>query len=347
MKIAITCDQVVERDLVTDLIEVLLTIFKGAEIYTLAHKEKAILGRIEERRIHSSFLSHKVKSKKELKNYAFLIPTAAKNLTIPCSIDLIINISTGFSQGFRKCKNTKLFTYLYDSEKSKGLFSRYLNQWKQKSLKSSNEVWVSSPLVLNNLSEIGMKFKIRPPCFKIEDYPLIRSSSFKHDYFLISTENISLNSAEKIFEYFRSSGKKAYFIGEDLHLTELKKNLNSSENSSIFIGDRCAGELAPILAASAGLIEAGKPVFPLLSLKALATGRPILIRNTENNRYFFKGPGVLFYDEEDEIPEILTNWKELSFVNDPKLIRRDVLKFDEQKFKLDLSKIIEGLMEVQ
>ena len=80
------------------------------------------------RRIFSTFLSNKVKSKNQLHENSFLIPSASKNLFIPCSVDLIINISNGYSQGIKKCEKTKQITYLYSDESLKTSYFTDLNE---------------------------------------------------------------------------------------------------------------------------------------------------------------------------------------------------------------------------
>ena len=91
-KVALSCDHLIVRDHQTEVFEMFLSLYEEAEIYTLAHKQKAILGPIEMRKIHSTFLSNLVDSVDEFNRYKYIVPTAAKNLFIPCSIDIIINI---------------------------------------------------------------------------------------------------------------------------------------------------------------------------------------------------------------------------------------------------------------
>ena len=44
MKIAISCDSLVKRSFVTSIVEVALALYEDADIYTLVHKAKGILG---------------------------------------------------------------------------------------------------------------------------------------------------------------------------------------------------------------------------------------------------------------------------------------------------------------
>ena len=141
MNVAITCDHILERKPVHRLVELACSMFPDATVYTLAHCPGKVLGQIEMHSIRSSFLSNVVKTEEEFRAKGYLIPNAAKKLSIPCSVDLIINFSTGFSHGISCCEKTEVLNYFFSDDTrlekkkfSEKIFQLYLQSWAKKKI---------------------------------------------------------------------------------------------------------------------------------------------------------------------------------------------------------------------
>ena len=78
MKVALCIDSLLTRDDSIFLLEMALNLFPNSEIYTIAHKQGAILGTIETRPIVSSFLTHKAKNLDVYKKNFWIMPSAVK-----------------------------------------------------------------------------------------------------------------------------------------------------------------------------------------------------------------------------------------------------------------------------
>jgi glycosyltransferase involved in cell wall biosynthesis len=342
LKIALSCDHILERSQAITIVEMVGSLYEDAEIFTLVHRPGNVLGPIEQRKIRSTFLSHKVKDKEHFYQQSFLVPSAAKNLHIPCNFDLVINISSGFSQGIKRCESTKMISYFLPEEgyvrKSKKwwefLFSPYLKQWAEKNLRESDLIWVPDEATKDILEDrIGndVEIKVVYPFFNVDDFPLIPSSYWKHDFFAIDTAGLDSTLAGEMFDLVIKSGVRAIFVGEDDHLEKLKK-VKGERN---FFGHKCTGELAPFLASSRGLLSLREKGFPDLALKALSVGRPIVVKDSEIYREYLSGEGVSFLPHLAEktilntLEKVNSNYKNL----DSKKIRAQVMKFSPQKFK--------------
>ena len=349
MKIAISCDHVLERNHALAIVEMVGAIYEDAEIFTIVHKPGNVLGPIEQRKIRSTYLSHKVKDKDHFYRCGFLVPSAAKNLHIPCNFDLVINISSGFSQGIQTCKGTKVLTYLLpfeDDERSKKkwwerLFSPYLKEWSQKALNKSDLIWVPDTATKKWVEEAvaeSIEVKVVYPFFNIEDFPLIPSNYWKHDFFAVEANGMDCKFAEEVFDLADELGVKAVLVGEDDHLNPLKK----LKGEKAFFGSRCTGELAPFLAASRGFISFKEKGFPDLALKTLAVGRPVIVRDTMIHKEYFEGQGVSFIPHlaKDKIKEAFTKVSETHKGLDAKKVRAQAMKFSPQKFKGQLLRTV-------
>ena len=255
---------------------------------------------------------------------SYLVPSAAKRLVIPCSVDLIINISRGFSQAIRKCENTKILTFFVEDIIKKPhqktffekIFSSFLKSFKKNSFKHCNELWLS----VGNLSEINDKSrKIYPP-IKLQDYRIFPEGMFERDYFLINSSPLSLEKVSEIILSLEVNKYKFRFIGKDNHLGEIKLKY-----PNLFLGEKCTGEMAPLLSGCRYLVDLEKEQFPSYSLKAMSCGRPVFSLGNDFLEFgegYYRVENDLYHKKELDVPSF-----------DPKKVRGRALKFEELKFK--------------
>jgi hypothetical protein len=344
MKVAITCDYLLERNHYTEIVESICELFPEARLYCFAHKEGKILGQIEHRMITSTYLSKKVETVEDFYSFSYQIPSLAKNLFVSCEYDLIINISKGFSQGIRKCDKSKLITYLYDlgyDDKIhktflQKIFHSFVISWVKKTLKQADLVMVSRQDILQELSSVIPNAEVVAPPFRVSDYSLFPKSMFKHDYFAIETTGLSVDEASDIANWMTEWEIPFQFIGGDDHLLALKSTLLGNK----FFGNRCSGEHAPVLAASKALISFNDQEFPHLVLATMACGRPVIIGN--ELKKWVSGTGTYFASFHKGslkamIDEVYANEEDL----DGQKIRAHVMNYHDIKFKAHIKKVLE------
>lgn len=344
MKVAITCDYLLERSHYLEIIENLCEVFPEATLYCFAHKKGAILGHIEQRSIRSTYLSNIVKTEAEFYTHSNKLPSLAKNLFVSCEYDLIINVSKGFSQGISKCKTTKLITYLYDLDLDKKikktflqkLFSPFVNSWIKKTLSEADLLLYSREDLLKTLSGIKVQSEIMPPPFRVSDYALFPKDMFKHNFFLFEARGITLHEARLLTDWMKEWGYAFQFIGPDDHLLELKKDF--PENT--FFGNRCSGEHAPVLAASRALVSFNQEDFPHMPLGTLATGRPVILIKTLEK--WLSGLGISFVEGFNK-EQLKKAFDEL--ITDEELeaqkLRAHVMEYHDIKFKAQMKRTLD------
>lgn len=342
MKVGIGCDHILERDRSIEVVEALCAIFPDAEIYTLAHKPKLVLGPLERKRIHSTFLSHKVSTLKELEKFAYMVPTAAANLNITCSLDLFIDVSSGMSHGFKTCEKVKRVSYLLDKKEDpskKGLlkrfFNSYLNNWKRKNLLDERTLWVETPELEKNLKALGTCPQILRPFVKVEDFKVIKSAGFKHSAFLINALPLNEELASSIINLLKEKDLGFKFIGQDDHLEALKEKLGESS----FFGEKCHGELAPLMSSAAGLIDFDTHPYSPFTLECLASGRPVL--KNKKDVILEDLEGLVPFSDMDEMLSKLPSLSNESWTEKSDELRRGVVKFNESRFKTQVKKFLE------
>lgn len=347
-KVVLTCDQLVERNWSTALFETFLDLIEDAEIYTLVHKPKAILGPAELRRIHSSYLSKFVEKEKDLFKWSFLIPGAAKGLHISCTVDTVINISRGLSQGIKRCDKSKQITYLIDEMPwtvkpllfRDRLFRSYLKKWARDQLKGVDELWVTNEKQKEFYQSLVPKVEVLQPFFKTHEFPLFPKAQrelFPHDFVTIEATDLSLDKAHSLIDLLEKSSIKYRFVGFDDHLSSLKEN----DDDTRFYGPRCAGELAPMLAASVALIDFSSTTFHENALATLATGRPVLaIKGLSNVDSL--SDGVISFKKEREMIEWIIQHRGDKFHDQALGWHKSVQSYSETLFQKRVRELLAG-----
>lgn len=349
MKVALSLDQLLQRDNATSCADIFCELFPDAQCYTIAHKVGGVLGNVEIRKIHSTGLSKKVETADELGKFNFLIPTIAEQLFIPCSVDVVFNISRGLSHGIQKCKETKQITYLYDeyflNRKPRTwrerFFRSYLKSWARKSLQQVDVLWVSTEKLKIALQPlVKVQIEVVPPFFKLTEFPLIPSSLFKHDFYCIEASALTPKQANEVVEVLQQRQARWRFIGVDDHLVELKKQYPAIQ----FFGDHCAGELAPLLSSSRACIDLTTEIFPESAMKAQATGRPCVARIGGWSDSFLDSPYVFKISSlKNDLPQALDALEASLPSLEPKKVRAFVMEYHDLKFKGALMRAMEKM----
>lgn len=349
MKVALSLDHLLQRENATSCADIFCELFPDADCYTVAHKAGAVLGNVEIRKIHSTGLSKKVETVDELAKNAYLVPTISQQLFVPCSVDVLFNISRGLSHGFKKCQETKQITYLYDdyfltrAPKSwrERFFRSYVKSWSKKALSQVDILWVSTQELHDALAPyLKIPVEVVPPFFKITEFPLIPSSLFKHDFYCIEASSVSLDQAQIILETLDKRSTRWRFIGVDDHLAELKKNYPADT----FYGDRCAGELAPMLSSARGCIDLTTDVFPESALKSQAVGRPVITMSGGFSDAFLKTPHAHKVSSlKKDLDQALDQLEASLATLEPKKVRAFVMDYHDLKFKGALIRAMDKL----
>lgn len=352
MNVAITCDYLLNRSHYSEIVELMCELFPEAKIYTFVHKEGAILGSIEQRRITSTHLSKEINTEEEFYEHSSKLPLLAKNLFVSCEYDLIVNISRGLSHGFKKCDKSKQLTYLYDmgfEGKVKKTFIQklafpwFLNFFVE-SFKQADWVWVSRQDLHDDLYKYIGQSEVVPPPFKITDYSLFPKDMFKHHFYLVETKGLKEDQVRSLIKFFEETKREFQFLGDDEHLANLKNEYANRPN--MFFGNRCSGEHAPVMASSKMFISFNEIDFPKNAMATLATGRPVLIPKSQTN--WINGNGIYSLEKFD-LPTLQKTLEEFEKVEDSfegGKLRALVHDYHEIKFKASLRRFFEKEFKV-
>lgn len=344
MKIALVTDYLLGKDHYHEMVLLFCEIFENAEIYTLAHRPGSTFGRIQERKIFSTFLSNQVESIEDFRNRQFLIPSAAKSLEIPEGTDLVISISHGLGHGVKIPKSAKYFCYLYGWDVFKGtrsswvqkIFSAMLEKWKLSSLEKEGTYHIATQSLLRKLREAGFTQQavVQPSSFKFQDYHApAKTDGFDYDYHMVDITNMKKRDVLELVEFFKKMQIKAKFFGNVESFSEIKSPLVE------FLGFQCSGTLNDLFSKSRAVWDFSHTGLPTSALAAMAVGRPFVARESEEHHELIpSGKGVFHkHDLEKSLKEIDSIYKNI-VVHEQRLVP---VKYTEGKFKVQLKKYFE------
>jgi len=289
MKVAITCDHIVERKPVHRMIELACSMFPEATIYTFAHKPGKVLGPIEMHSVRSSFLSNVVETEKDFRKKSHLIPTAAKKLSIPCSIDLIINFSTGLSHGISHCEKTSVLNYFFSNELnlpatsfSEKIFKSYLKSWaKKKRNEHSHQVQSYENLIPG--------LEVVRPFYNFEDF-VFHNSSPNGKLAIINPGQLTQKELRKLTEHLLAQELKVIILGEKMDIVGAE-----------FLKNTCSGELNPLFEKAEVVVEGNHLSFPEFGLSSFASGRKAWVKRSGISQSYLGNDLPYFFEDVLEI----------------------------------------------
>ncbi len=268
MKVAITCDHILERRPVHRLVELACSMYPQAVVYTLAHEPGKVLGPIEMHSIRSSFMSNFVKNEKEFFQKSYLIPVAAKKLEVPCSFDLIINFSGGFSHGIAHCKKSSVLNYYFSNGLNRAnqtflekIFNKYLTAWAKKMIDTSSHKVQSNESFMPGL-------KVLRPFFNFEDF-IFHDTEPRGNIALINKGNLSFNDVKRLSDTLSDQKYRVIILGDDIGITRAE-----------YLKNTCSGELTPLFKEAEVIVEGNDTEFPEFALSSYASGRNIWVKKS-------------------------------------------------------------------
>lgn len=325
MNIAIAVDFIIERDETTYLLDVVVNLFPKAPIYTISHVEGVTLGEIEHHPIRSSFLTHKIKTKKDIGKYAYLIPKAIEQLRVLESdkIDKFIILSEGFMHQFNP-KEIPSVSLIYDrwnnySSLFQKMFKNYLNFFQVKNINNKNVFFISESL--KNLYHCRQD-KFLAPCFKIDDFHIEKNQHFDELKYLILVSDKTPLRVLKMVENVLASLNLQYDV------EGLKKK-------------SCHGDLNLFIQNSRAVIDLENYYLPFSTLACFTLGKACITLKHIATISLFKGaPYRELKTSKDEFKtQILEMEKEYRNFDKEKS-KMFSYKFHETKFKTGLIKIL-------
>lgn len=344
MKTAIAIDSLLSRDESIFLLEMVLNLFPNSEIYTLAHKQGAILGQIETRPIVSSFLTHKAKDLNVFKKNFWIMPSAVKAIPLHNSIEKVIVLSRGYVHGMNLPAHVERILYIIDwdlvPEDKLGwqkLFSAYVNDWREKALTQYPKIAVTSEALKERLELPNAE--VIYPTYRTEEFPFVKDEdhNFVFTHHLIYTHDLSNSEFRSIVKVLLDRKETVRVLGPDAHLSDIKKEFPALE----FGGDHCEATNALYSHQAKAVWDMSRGFFPAKAFGAFATGRPAVVRDSRVQREFLTQGAYFLPDFSEPSIKKLVDEIEGGYMSfDRKVLRRFGLKWNERLFKSKMARFL-------
>ena len=319
MKVAIVCDQLVERTPAHALVELVCNLFPEATIYTLAHKKGKVLGPVEMHSIRSTFLSNEVESLEQLKAKSFHLPRAIKSLPVPCSFDAVICLSSGIAHKFVTCAKSKKIEILIEN-----VFKETSGSFLEKFFRSStirfSEKGLSDDLIFSSHPEGIKEFELCPfvntnDWFAKEDREPPRCV-------IVDPDGLDLKTLRDLKR-----------VTQEKNLDFVLKHLPSGFDSSEFshLEHPCSGEMLPMFHQALCFVHAQRNRFPFGAIEANLSGVPVISLFSELNSRVLLDGATRFTHDFSDFDVALEDVRKIRITKElDQLIRR---KFSEKVFK--------------
>lgn len=345
MKVAICIDSLLTRDDSIFLLEMVLNVYPNSEIYTIAHKQGAILGTVETHPIVGSFLTNKAKDLDVFKKNFWILPSAVKAIPLHSSIEKVIVLSRGYIHGLKFPSHLKSYLYIVDwnlVDQSKlgwqKLFSSYVNEWREKSLTHFKNIAVSSEVLQKELHLPNAE--VIQPTFRTEEYPFVKDEdhNFMFEHHLVYSHDLSFEEFRTIAKVLTEKGEMIRVMGPNTHLEPLRKEFPKID----FAGDHCEATSAMYSHQAKAVWDFSKNFFPSKAFGSLCNGRPAVVMDNKINReYLTSGAYFLKSFSMDDINTLYTEIEGSYLAQDRRALRRLGLKWNERLFKSRMVKFLD------
>lgn len=337
------------------VLESLLDLYPGADIYTLFLDNKKISDKIKSHRIITSPLNKKKWIRKRYRNFLPFLPSAIESFNMD-GYDLIISSSHCVAKGIIPAPDTLHISYIHSpmryiwdqyneyfgnlgrlKKKIIGYVASKLRVWDVTASSRVDAFIANSSFVKKRITKFYRRDSevINPP---IDVDFFIPKKDPTKDFFLSVSALVPYKRVDLLVEAFNKTGEKLIIVG---HGPEEKKLKSIAKKNIIFLKNIDQDELRNLYQDAIAFVFAGVEDFGMAFVEALSCGTPIIAYKRGGVLDIVKGKetGVLF--EEQSVENIIKAISSIqNMVFDPLEIRKYSLAFSEKKFKKKISEFV-------
>lgn len=353
MRVAVVHEWLVVKAGAEAVLEQILNVFPGADVYTLVNflsdEDKATL---KVRRFFTSFLQKMPFARKRYRDYLPLMPLAVEQFDLS-GYDLIISSSYAVAKGVLTGPDQLHISYVHSpmryawdlyhsylretglSRGIRGFFARlllhYIRIWDSRTCHGVDHFIANSKFVSRRIRKIyGRDSEVIYPPVRLDDFQLHRA---KDDFYVTASRLVPYKRISLIVEAFsRMPDKKLIVIGDGPEMQTARKKASSN---ILFMGYQPRNVLVDYVQRARAFIFAAEEDFGIAPVEAQACGTPVIA--------FGKGgvletvidgeTGVFFYEQTpDALISAVNRFEVMEDVFSPERIRENVERFDVSVF---------------
>lgn len=349
MKVALVHDYLNQYGGAERVLEAFCQIFPKAPIYTLLYDEARTGSAFKKYQVKTSFLQKVPLVKSHHRPFLMLMPLAIEQFDLS-EYDLVLSDSASYAKGVITSPRTLHICYCHtpiryawdDShkyieefgypgpvKKVVPFFMNYIRLWDEQAAQRVDEFIANSHFVAQRIKKYYHKpAKVIHPPVKTN---LFYTADKIDDYFLIVGRFLPYKRFDLAIEAFNELGFPLKIIGDG---PDRKKLEQRSKRNIEFVGQVSDEKLKEYYAHCQAFIFPQEEDFGITAVEAMASGRPVIAYQSGGALETIKsGVTGLFFKEQtkESLIEALKKFKSGDF--DPKIIRQQAEKFDQEKFK--------------
>jgi glycosyltransferase involved in cell wall biosynthesis len=340
------------------VLEEILDIFPGADIFTLFLEEENISDKIRAHKIIPSTLNKYSFIRKRYKYFLPLFPAVIEEFNLN-GYDLVISISHCVAKGIVPAPDAVHISYVnspmrYIWDRYHAYFSgaRGLKRWFIKRQVSRLRTWdvAASSRVdhfIGNSNFIKKRIwryyrreagVIHPP---VDTGHFCPADNPRRDYFLTVSALVPYKEVDLLIDAFNLCGERLIIVGKGPEEKKLKK---MAGKNITFKKDLSADELKELFQHAAAFVFGGVEDFGIVFVEALACGTPVVAYKKGGAADIVdENTGVLFdHQTKEDIIAALDKVKRMN--PDPSLLRESSLKFSRDNFKKKFRDFVQDVL---
>ncbi len=340
------------------VLEAFCRIFPEADIFTLFYDPEKVSDTIRARRVTTSFLNP---ARRYYRSLLPLMPFALEHLDLR-GYDLIISSESGPAKGLMLNASSRHICYchspmrylwdlypdyLHDWTHSRwrravmSLSANYLRLWDFASAARVDEFIANSENVQKRLWRAYRRHSrvVHPPV-SVESFyyrpPL--------DYFLLVSELVAYKRVMDAVLWFSQSGRRLRIVGDGPEFSALKA---AAAHNIEFCGRISDTELREQYARCRAVIQPGEEDFGIVSVEALASGKPVIglgrggvleiAQGAKHAGFLYSQPGP------DALEDAILDFEALEETIRPTELQRIASQFSEDEFAENITAIVNSL----
>ncbi len=356
-------------------LEVFCELFPDADLFTLLHNRGSVSARIEDMRIHTSFVPSLPGAAQFYRYYLPLFPLAVEQFDLR-RYDLVLSSSHCAAKGVRTAPHQLHLCYCYTpmryvwdmahtyfSKEVLGFFSRklippvlnYLRVW---DVFSSQRVDSFIAISQHIAARIAKHYRRTADVI----YPPVEVGRFRHnsagDYYLLVSAFAPYKRIDLVLDAFRELALPLRVIGEG---QERRRLLRHAGPTVKFLGRLSDDEVAEQMAHCKAFVFAAEEDFGIAPLEAQAAGKPVIAYGRGGVTETIKGLTLTGDDERDadelkrgkhhglffarqdaaSLAHAVRFYEKHADAFSAERIQANVAGFDRERFKQEIARAIE------
>ncbi len=340
------------------VLEEILELFPGADIYTLFLEAGNISQRIRKHKITASSLNKYSFIRKRYKHFLPLFPATVESFDLK-DYDLVISTSHCVAKGIIPYPGALHISYIHSPMryiwdryyayfgKTKGIKKFFIKQqvsrlrtWDVASAARVDHFIANSRFIKERIWRYYRRDAevIHPP---VDTEGYCPSPNPARDFFLTVSALVPYKENDLLIETFNQTGDRLIIVGKGPDEKKLKKQAGPNIE---FKKDISQKELKALYANAAAFVYAGVEDFGIAFVEAQACGTPVVAYNKGGVRDIVTpGTGILFDAQTPQnLAEALDKIKKMPL--NPSFIRKNSLKFSRDNFKRNFRKYVDDLI---